>query len=127
MAPYRISSQKGILMEKSNRLYILWTNADILTSDKMVMMYATNSMLKQWWNVVTVIIWGATAKLVAENDLIQSKIKIAQHAGVQFSACKACADQLGVTDTLVDLGIEVLYWGEGLTDILKNEEKLITI
>jgi len=114
-------------MEKSNRLYILWTNADILTSDKMVMMYATNSMLKQWWDVVTVVIWGATAKLVAENDLIQAKIKIAQHAGVQFSACKACADQLGVSDILVDLGIEVLYWGEGLTDILKNEEKLITI
>ena len=88
---------------------------------------ATSSMLKHWWDSVTVIIWGATAKLVAENDLIQTKIKIAQQAGVHFSACKACADQLGVADTLGDLGIEILYWGEGLTDILKNEEKLITI
>ncbi len=114
-------------MEKSNRLYILWTNADILTSDKMVMMYATNSMLKQWWDAVTVIIWGATARLAAENDQIQTKIKMAQHAGVKFSACKACADQLGVTDKLVDLGVEVLYWGQGLTDILKSGEKLITI
>ncbi len=114
-------------MGKSNQLYILWTNADILTSDKMVMMYATNGMLKKWWDAVTVIIWGATAKLVAENDLIQTKIKTAQDAGVQFSACKACADQLGVTDTLADLGVEIIYWGEGLTDILKNEEKLITI
>jgi hypothetical protein len=114
-------------MEKTNRLFILWTNPDVLTSEKMVMMYATNSMLEQWWDAVTVIIWGATPKLVAENDLIQTKIKIAQHVGVQFSACKACADQLGVSDKLVDLGIEVLYWGEGLTNILKNEEKLITI
>lgn len=114
-------------MEKSNRLYILWTNADILTSDKMVMMYSTNSMINQWWDDVTVIIWGATVKLVAENDLIQNKIKNAQHVGVQFSACKACADELGVSDKLIELGIEVLYWGEGLTDILKNEEKLITI
>lgn len=114
-------------MEKSNRLYILWTNADILTADKMVMMYATNSMMNQWWEEVTVIIWGATAKLVAENDLIQTKIKIAQHAGVHFSACKACVDQLGVTDKIADLGIEVMYWGEGLTNLLKKEEKLITI
>lgn len=114
-------------MEKPNRLFILWTNADILTSDKMVMMYATNSMLQNWWDEVTVIIWGATAKLAAENEFIQTKIKIAQHAGVQFSACKACADQLGATNTLTDLGIELRYWGEGLTDILKNEEKLITI
>jgi hypothetical protein len=114
-------------MEKSNKLYILWTNADILTSEKMVMMYATNSMLNQWWDAVTVIIWGATSMLVAENEMIQNKIAIASHAGVQFSACKACADQLGVTDKLIDLGIEVQYWGEGLTDILKDDEKLITI
>lgn len=114
-------------MENSNHLYILWTNADILTSDKMVMMYATNSILNHWWEAVTVIIWGATPKLVAEEELIQTKIKIAQHAGVQFSACKACAEQLGVIDKLVDLGIDVRYWGEGLTDILKNGEKLITI
>ena len=114
-------------MENHNQLYILWTNADILTSEKMVMMYATNSMLQKWWDNITVIIWGATAKLVAENDLIQAKNKIAQQAGVNFSACKACADQLGISDKLTNLGIEVLYWGEGLTDILKNGEQLITI
>lgn len=114
-------------MEKSSRLFILWANADILTSDKMVMMYSTNSMLQKWWDEVTVIIWGATAKLAAENEFIQTKIKIAQHAGVHFSACKACADQLGATNTLMDLGIELRYWGEGLTEILKNDEKLITV
>lgn len=113
-------------MEKS-KLYILWTNADIITADKMVMMYATNSILNQWWDEVTVIIWGSTTKLMAENELLQTKFKIAQHAGVHFSACKACADQLGVADQLEELGIEVMYWGEGLTDILKNNEKLITI
>lgn len=75
-------------MEEKNHLYILWTNADVLTSDKMVMMYATNAMLSKWWNAVTVIIWGATAKLAAENELIRTKIMLAQHAGVKFSACK---------------------------------------
>jgi hypothetical protein len=114
-------------MEKTNHLFILWTNTDTLTSEKMVMMYATNSILEQWWDAVTVIIWGGTPKLVAENELIQTKIKIAQHVGVKFSACKACADQLGVSDKLVELGIEVMYWGEEFTNILKNEEKLITI
>jgi len=114
-------------MEKSNKLNILWTNADLLTSDKMVMMYATNSMLRHWWDEVTVIIWGATAQLVAENNMMQERIKLAQHAGVHFSACKACADQLGVAEKLLDLGIEVIYWGAGLTEILKSDEKLITI
>ena len=114
-------------MEQSDQLYILWTNADVLTSDKMVMMYATNAKLYKWWEVVTVIIWGATAKLAVENELIQTKIQLAQQAGVKFSACKACADQLGTTEQLLKQGIEVKYWGQGLTEILKNGDKLLTI
>ena len=110
-----------------DKLNILWTNADILTSEKMVMMYATNSMLSKWWDEVTVIIWGATAKLVAENEDIQTYIKMAQQAGVKFSACKACTDQLGVSSQVAALNIEIIYWGEGLTELLKNNEKLITI
>lgn len=111
----------------NEHLYILWTNADLLTSDKMVMMYATNSMLHRWWKGVTVIIWGATAKLAAENEMIRGKIRIAQQAGVRFSACKTCSDQLGITDKLAELGVEVIYWGEGLTALLKDGEKLLTV
>lgn len=114
-------------MDESKKLYILWTNADIITSEKMVMMYAMNSMLRHWWENVTVIIWGATAKLVAENSMIQEKIKIAMQAGVEFTACKGCSDQLGVSEKLIELGVDVAYWGEGLTEIIKDNKKLITI
>ena len=114
-------------MEKENELFILWANADVLTSEKMVMMYAANSLLKNWWGAVTVIIWGATAKLAAENALIQDKLKTAQAAGVRFTACKACADQLDVIEKLEGMGVEVKYWGQPLTEILKENKKLITI
>lgn len=114
-------------MSGTKKLNILWTNADVITADKMVMMYGINSKLNNWWDEVTIIIWGATAKLVAENNLIQEKIKMAIHAGVNVSACKACTDQLGVSEKLIELGIEVKYWGEGLTSILKEDEKLLTI
>ena len=114
-------------MSQPRKLNILWTNADLITSEKMVMMYATNSMLKHWWDEVTVIIWGATAKIIAENKMLQGKLEIAKLAGVKFSACKACADQLGVTENLQDLGIEIIYWGEELTRILQDDEKLISV
>ena len=114
-------------MSKSNSLYILWTNADVITSDKMVMMYATNSMLHHWWDEVTVIVWGATAQLVAENAMIQEKIRLARHAGVKFSACKACSDQLGVSEKLAELNVEVMYWGAPLTEVIKDGEHLITV
>ena len=114
-------------MDKENTLYILWTNADLDTSLHMVMMYATNSMLHGWWKNVTVIIWGATAKLTVENESVQDKIKIAMHAGVKFSACVACARNLGVISQLEDLGIEVLAWGEPLTRVLKEGGQLLTV
>ena len=97
------------------------------TSLYMVLMYTKNSLLHGWWENVTVIIWGATAKLAAENAVIQEEIKAARHVGVKFSACVACARELGVVSRLEAQGIEVVPWGSLLTDVLKNNEKLISI
>ena len=108
-------------------LYILWTNDNKVTAEKMVFMYTINSLLHDWWEKVTLIIWGATAKLVSEDAGIQVKIQEALDAGVHITACKACADQLGVTESLERMNIEVKYWGLPLTEILKSNEHLLTI
>ncbi|MGD8388368.1 MAG: DsrE family protein [Desulfobacteraceae bacterium] len=114
-------------MEKKDHLYILWTNGDPITAEKMVFMYAVNSLRKGWWEKVTLIIWGAPAKLSAENREIQQKIKEALDAGVYVTACKACADQVGATEVLEKINVEVKYWGEPLTGILKSGKALLTI
>jgi len=114
-------------MLKKKHLYVLWTNGDPITAEKMVFMYTMNSLIHGWWEKVTLIIWGAPAKLVAEDVSIQKKVKEALDVGVHITACKACADQLGVTEALKKLEVEVKYWGEALTEILENEEKLLTI
>lgn len=111
----------------NDHLYILWTNPNEITAEKMVFMYARNSKLRQWWDEVTVIIWGATVKLVAESKSVQDEIAILNNVGVHVSACIACAEQLGVKEKLQDLGIEVKPWGEPLTEILKQNKKLLTI
>lgn len=114
-------------MSKKTHLYVLWTNDNPITAEKMVFMYTVNSLIHGWWEKVTLIIWGAPAKLVSEDDNIQKLIKEALEAGVHITACKACADQLGVTETLEKLNIEVKYWGIPLTEILTSEEKLLAI
>ena len=114
-------------MIKETHLYVLWTNADPITAEKMVFMYTVNSLIHGWWEKVTIIIWGAPAKLVSEDINMQKMVKEALDAGVHITACKACADQLGVTEALKKLNIEVKYWGIPLTEILKKEEKLLTI
>jgi len=115
------------MSEKKTHLYVLWTNDNWITAEKMVFMYTVNSLVFGWWERVTLIIWGATAKLVSENKEMQKKVQEARDAGVHITACKACADQLGVTQALEDLHIEVKYWGAPLTEILANGEKLLTV
>ena len=74
-----------------------------------------------------IIIWGATAKYVAEDTDIQTRIKMAMHAGVKFSACISCAENLGAKEKMENLGIEVIPWGKPLTRILSSEEPLLTV
>ena len=114
-------------MEGKKTLYILWTNADLDTARLMVMMYATNSMLNRLWDEVTVILWGSTVRLAAENALIQDLMRTAVQAGVKFSACTSCAHQLGVFEKLEALGIEIIPWTQPFTEILQNNEHVLSI
>ena len=114
-------------MTEKTHLYILWTSADPITADKMVFMYAINSLLYGWWEKITLVVWGATAQLVNDDEHIQARIKEAQDAGVYITACKACSDQMGVSEKLIQLGIDVQYLGIALTNVLKSDETLLTI
>lgn len=114
-------------MSDHDHLHILWTNADPVTADKMVFMYAGNALKRQWWARVTVIVWGATAELVARDPSVQARVRELQAGGVELSACKACADELGVTEVLEGLGLEVILWGEPLTALLKAGAPLLTV
>lgn len=114
-------------MADSEHLYMLWTNGNRVTAEKMVFMYAINSLIKGWWGKVTLIIWGDPARLVRDEPDIREKIKEAIEAGVHVTACKACADQLGATEVLEALDVEVKYWGEPLTELLKNGETLLSV
>lgn len=112
---------------KNNELVILWTNADFLVSDMMVFMYAENSILNEWWGKVKIVIWGATTKLVVENEIIQDRIKDLKKVGVEFSSCETCANELGVKDDLIALDIEVKRWGKDLTELIKSNSNILTI
>lgn len=95
--------------------------------DKMVAMYARNAKINGWWNEIVVLIWGSTAKLAADSELVRLRIRELLQVGVNVVACKACSDSLGTTEALEKMGIDVKYLGEELTRILKSDEKLLTI
>ena len=67
-----------------HHLHILWTNADPTVFDKMVLMYAVNSLIRGWWEKVTVILWGDTAALAVHDPSVKERITLAMEQGVQF-------------------------------------------
>lgn len=114
-------------MSSDKHLYILWTSGDPVTAEHMVMMYSTNARLYNWWDKVTVIIWGAAQKLATENEAVRLKMELAKQAGVEFSACVSCAVNLGLQEKLEADGIEVIRWGEKLSNLLQDGEHVITV
>jgi len=112
-------------MQKSKTLHILWKDDSIETSRYMVLFYATNSLLNNLWDNITVILWGSPVKLAAENEAIQEEIKAAKHVGVKFSACLSCARRLGVIEELESHGIEVIPWVEPFTELIQGGEPIV--
>jgi len=110
-----------------DKLNILWTTDNKDTVFNMLVMYAINSKKNQWWQDVNVIIWGASAKLVGTDTQVQTEVMEMINHGISIEACKACCDNLEVTDTLSKLGINVRYMGIALTDYIKSGEKILTI
>lgn len=110
-----------------NHLFILWTNADPVVAHEMVFMYAKNAKKNELWEKMTIIVWGATTKLAAEDLTIQAKIKELQELGIHFTACVSCAKDLGVEDKIEALGIDLIKWLHPMTALLKGNKKLLTV
>ena len=112
---------------QERELHLLWTNADPMTAEYMVFMYAENSMLNHWWDKVTVICWGAVQPLIIQDPHIREMIQKLQSEGVQFSACLTCSDKLGLTEKLQELGIETVRWGKRTSELMQNRKHLLSV
>lgn len=111
----------------SDKLVILWSSGDREVALHMVFMYAKNSKLKGWWGQVQLVVWGPSAKLLAEDEELQDELTELKKAGVGIEACKACADRYSVSDKLLRLGINVIYMGAPLTEYLKADLRVISL
>lgn len=109
------------------KLYVLWTSADKEVALNMVFMYTLNAKKRGWWKEVGLIVWGPSAKILAEDKDLQEYILRIKNAGVSLEACKTCADNYGVASQLEDLGIEVRLMGMPLTKYIKEGYPIITL
>jgi hypothetical protein len=110
-----------------DKIHILWTTDSKITALNMLAIYVLNAKLRGWWKEINVIIWGASAKLVAEDTQVQTEVLEMISAGINVEACKDCSDVCGVTSDLERLGVNVRYMGQSLTDYIKSGEPVLTI
>jgi hypothetical protein len=107
-------------------LMVIWSSVDPEVARNLVFMYTKNSRLKDWWPGVRLVVWGPSARLLSQDKELQAELAKLQEAGVEVLACKACADNYGVSEQLTSLGVEVIYMGQPLTDHLKAGGRVLT-
>ncbi len=126
LSHHTLQAEKQVQDEASDKLVIVWTSDDPYTAERMVLMYAHASKSYGWFEEVTVIIWGPSAKMVAENIKIQEKLKTMQEDGVEIRACIVCANMYEVTEELKAMGFDVKGMGKPLTEYLKSGAHVLT-
>jgi hypothetical protein len=109
-----------------SRLAVIWSSADPDVAMRVCFMYTHAAKTQKWFDEVTLIVWGPSARLLAGDKDLQAEVKAMAADGVKVVACQACADSYGVTPQLRALGIEVKYMGKPLTDMLKDGWKVLT-
>ena len=109
-----------------NKLLIVWTSADIEVAKKMILLYGSVILPRNYWDEATIMIWGPSAKLIAQNSELQERVKVVQETGVKFNCCVVCSVDYGVSEKLAALGIDMIHTGEMLTQALQNDWKVIT-
>jgi hypothetical protein len=120
-----VTPQQESSMETS-KLGVVWTSGDRDVALKMVFMYTLNAKSRNWFDEVRLVVWGPSAKLLSVDEELQQEVAKMKDAGVELVACKACADSYGVSEKLEQLGVEVKYMGVPLSDMLKQDWKVVT-
>ncbi len=113
--------------DNSNKLAVLWTSDDPNVAEKMAFMYTLNAKRNGWFDEVVLIIWGPSAKLAVENEMIRDYIKTMQEAGVKTEACLYCAKMYNVDKKLAEMGVDVKGMGVPLSDYLKEGWKVLSL
>lgn len=109
------------------KILILWTTDQIETVEHMLLVYAENAPEYGWFKQVTILVWGASQKLLAENEELQVRVHGLSEDGIKFYACRHCAEELNVIEELETCDLEVIYTGEFLSNWLKSGKPFLSV
>ena len=112
-------------ISNKDKLVVVWTSGDKEVAMKMVFMYTFNAKKYEWWDDITLLVWGPSSKLLSEDKELQDYVKTMLDSGIHVLACKGCADLYEISGELEQIGVTVRYTGKDLTNFIK-ERHVIT-
>ena len=114
-------------MRQLNKLLIVWSSGEKEVAKKLILLYGSVMLERGYWKEATIMVWGPSAKLLAQDSELQEQVQTVRQTGVSFNACVVCTDDYGVSQELQNMGIELIHTGEMLTEALKSDDtKVIT-
>ena len=111
---------------QTRKLLIIWSTAELAVAKKLVLLYSSVMMDRNYWDEAHLMIWGPSAKILAQKEELQEMVANVAKTGVELSACVTCTDDYGVTKKFKELGIPTVHTGEFMTKALQNDWKVIT-
>lgn len=109
-----------------DKLLIVWSSGEVEVAKKLVLLYGSVALPRGYWDEIHLMVWGPSAKLLAENEEVQDMLATVLKTGVKASVCVVCSDDYGVTEQLREMGVEPSHTGELLTQALKSGWKVVT-
>ena len=108
-------------------LLIHWATDNKDSSMNMVLLYAYNAKRKEFWDEITLLIWGASQNLVKNDQEVSNKVKEIVDIGVKVIACQHCAKEQNTTEALESCNIDIFLTGAFLTQWTQENKSMITI
>ena len=111
-----------------SKVLVVWKSNNDIDIHNFVIPYCYNAVVQEWFDEVELLIWGASQEKVMNDTIIQQRVANLIKNNVKVYACKMCSDNVGATEALKEIGVNVRYTGDLLSDRLKDSEyEVITI
>lgn len=82
------------------------------------MMYVINSLSNKWMEDVKLFIFGPAEKLLVNHQQFREMVQDFLDMNQQVVACRALADEQGISDRLAKQGVTVDYVGAKISDLI---------
>ncbi len=84
------------------------------------LLYATNCLRHEWMREVRVVVFGPSQRVAVEDEEVQSYLRLLVDSRSVPLACKYLADQMGLTTSLDEMGMDVVYVGSVVSRLIQE-------